>query len=207
MTNDLGTLNTALSTALRETHEPGKETWTSEELDDILTWSAARTYPKIADRLRESVTLVSDQSEYELTTLSEIDRVDILDSDDVLMYHLPGGTWEFWGSGEERGGTLYVNPHFVSTNWSLRVHGYAPYDLNENPPPDRYVPWIIAMARADAGRREIARRMNSKNWLTVNQVQNVSVNELVQMVNEADFEARTLGSQAKTWRRPKYASR
>jgi hypothetical protein len=48
--------------------------------------------------------------------------------------------------------------------------------------------------------------MNSKNWLTVNQTQNISVNELTQMVNEADFEARTLAAQAKTWRRPKPAT-
>jgi hypothetical protein len=201
--NDLGTLNTALSTALRD---PGNETWTTEELDDVLTWSCARTYPKIADRIREIVTLVADQSEYLLEHLSEIDRVDLLDSDAIRSYALPGGTWEFWGSGEERGGTLYINPAYASDGPTLRVHGWGPYDLNENTPPDRYVPWILAMARADAGRREIAKRMNATNWLTVNQVQNISVNELVQMVNEADFEARTLGAAAKTWRRPKPAT-
>lgn len=205
MPNDQGTLNTALSTALRD---PANATWGTEELDNLLTWATARMYPKVAKRLRESVNLTDDIDQYTLINLAEIDRVDLLDdlmtvSTAKLWYPLPGGTWEFWGDGESPGGTLYINPDYASTGKSLRIHGWAPYDLNENPPPDKYVPLILAMARAEAGRREIARRMNFTEWQVLNQVQNISVNELVQMVNEADFEARNLMAQVKTWRRPK----
>ena len=199
MANDLGTLNTMLATSLRD---PSNDTWDSDELDNLLTWACARIWPKVARRARESVTLVDDQEQYELSDLAEINRVDLLDSDGNLLRPLAGGTWEFWGDGEEVGGTLFINRRLADATNSLRVHGWAPYDLNENPPKDRHVQLVLALARAEACRREVARRVNFTDWQAVNQVQNISVNELVLMVNEADSEARLLFQELKTWRRP-----
>jgi hypothetical protein len=199
MTNQLGTLNAELSTALRD---PENKTWATEELDSLLTWACARMWPTVARRARESVTLVADQDQYALTDLTEINRVDVLDSTGKLIRILPGGTWEYWNDQETPGGTLYINPSYADDTCTLRVHGWAQYDLVENFPADRHVQYILALARAEACRREIARRSNSVTWQSVNQVQNISVNELVLMVNESDAETRSLKSELKTWRRP-----
>jgi hypothetical protein len=199
MTNTAGELNTQLSVALRD---PDNETWQSDELDSLLTWATARMWPTVARRARESVTLVADQDQYELSDLTEINRVDVLDSNGVLVRTLPGGSWEYWNDQETPGGTLYINPAYADGDNTLRVHGYGQYDLNENYPADRHVQYILALARAEACRREIARRSNFTQWQTVNQVQNVSLNELVLAVNEADAECRSLKAELKTWRRP-----
>lgn len=200
MANDLATLNAKLATALRDTDNA---TWTSAELDDLLTWSAARLFPRLARSLRESVTLVDDDDQYTLSSLREVTRVDFLDSDGVLLMPLPDGTWELWGDGETSDPVLYINPVYAKSPYTLRVHGHAPYDLVTALPLDRHVPLILAIARAEAGRREITRRMNFKQWMNENQTQNVTVNELVLLVNEADAEAARLSAEMKTWRKPK----
>lgn len=202
MANDLAGLTTKLETALRD---PSNATWAEAELQDLLTWSCASIWPKVARRIREIVTLADDDDQYTLSTLAEVNRVDLLDEDDLLEQVIPGGAWEFWGDGEGVGDTLYINPVYAFTGKTLRVHGYGPYDLVTNLPEDRHVPLILAKARVEAARREIARRQASKNWQTLNQVQNISVNELVLMVNEADAEAQRLEASIKTWRRPKPA--
>ena len=151
--------------------------------------------------------LTTDEDQYSLTTVQEINRIDLIDglaasTTALVIYPLPGGTWEWWGDNEVLGGTLYINPKYASTGRSLRVHGWAPYDLATNLPTYRHEQLILALARAELARRELARRYAFKEWQTVNQVQNVSINELVLMVNEADNEAQTLFRELKTWRRP-----
>jgi hypothetical protein len=197
--NDLGALNTRLATALRD---PANKTWTTDELDNLLTNACARMWPTVARRVRESVTLVDDQDQYDLTYLVEVNRVDVLDSTGEIVRVLSGGTWEYWGDQETPGGTLFINRQFASTGYTLRVHGFGQYDLQENFPADRHVPYLLALARAEACRREIARRANFTQAQAMNQVQNISVNEMVLMVNEADAECRTLKAELKTWRRP-----
>jgi hypothetical protein len=200
--NDLSTLNSKLATALRDT---GNKTWASAERDDLLNWACARTYPRVAKRVQEDVSLTDDVDHYTLTDVAEIDSIDWLDSDGKIVQSIPGGAWRWEGDGFSIGGTLRVADEYSITDWSFRVLGWAPYDLTTNLPPDIVVPWILAMARAEAGRREIDRRLQSGNWQSVNQVQNVSVNELVLLVNESDAEAERLRGHVRVWRRPRSA--
>lgn len=206
MANDLATLKGYLATKLRDT---GHAVWADTELGNYLTWAAARMYPQVAKEVREVVTLVADQDQYTLTTLSDVVRVDIIDADspNAVVHHLMGGTWSWWRDTDDLGGTLYVNPGYASTDYKLRVHGYAPYDLVTNLPSDRYVQIILAMAAAEAVRVMMTDRAKFKQWDASNQSQNVSVNEFTQMVNEGDAEYRYLLSQGFTWRRPKPATR
>jgi hypothetical protein len=199
MANDLATLLGYLNTALRDTDN---STWGTTEKQNLLTWASASTWPRLASRTEEEVTLADDDSLYTLTTVAAIDRIDVIDEDGKMLHSLPGGTWEFRGDGESVGGELYINPLYAREPHTLLVHGWAPYNLATTLPPDRHVPLILAIARAEACRREIARRAAFKNWMTLEQTQNISVNELVLMVNEADNEAMRLRTMLKTWRRP-----
>jgi hypothetical protein len=205
MANNLATLEPLLETKLRDTTNA---VWADTELNNYLTWACARMYPTVAKEVRELVTLVADTDQYTLTTVSDVVRVDMVDaaSPNGLVHHLMGGTWSFWAT-EPIGGTLYVNPDYASAAYKLRVHGYAPYDLATNLPPDRYVQTILAMAAAEAIRVMMNDRAKFKQWDALSQEQNISTNEFVQMVNEGDAEARYLLSQGRTWRRPKPATR
>jgi hypothetical protein len=69
--------------------------------------------------------------------------------------------------------------------------------------PDDYVPLVLAQARAEALRRMADDRAKFEVWLARNQKQSVSVNELMQLVNDADIEIERLRQRLpRTWRRP-----
>lgn len=199
MANDLATLSTKLSTQLRDTDEA---VWVDAEREDLLTWACAALFPRLSKSVREIVTLADDDDQYALTTVREASRVDLLDDDDKLITPLPGGTWEVWGDTYQSSVTLYVNPAYAMTGRTLRVHGYQPYDLSTTLPPDAFVPLILAAARAEALRRMIGDRAKFEQWMAENQTQNVTVNELVLMVNEADAERERLMRSLKVWRKP-----
>lgn len=199
MANDLATLKTKLATQLRDTDE---DVWDTTEKGDLLTWAAAGLFPRLSKSVREIVTLADDDDQYSLTSVREVSRVDLLDADGALVMPLPGGTWEIWGDTYQSAVTLYVNPRYAKTGDTLRVHGYAPYDLSSALPPDAFVPLILAIARAEALRRMKDDRAKFEQWMNENQTQNVTVNELVLMVNEADAEIARLTRNLKVWRKP-----
>ena len=199
MANDLATLTTRLSTQLRDS---SNATWAATELNQILTEAAHQVWPRVAKPVREIVTLADDDDQYTLTTVAEVSRVDLLDEDDMLLMTLPGGSWELWNDGETLGGTLWLSTLYATTGRTLRVHGYAPYNLSSTLPSDRVATLIQAIARLEALTRMIADRARFENWATRNQKENVSVNELTQMVAVANADVTRLRNQLKTWRRP-----
>lgn len=206
MANNLATLEASLETKLRDTTNA---VWADAELNNYLNWACARMYPNVSLPVQEEVTLVDAQDSYTLTDVSDISRVDLINaaSPNELVMHLMGGTWEFWRTPETLGGTLFINTDYADASYHLRVHGYAPYDLATNLPPDKYVQTILAMAAAEAVRVMMVDRAKYKQWDVISQNQNISVNEFIQMVNEGDNEARMLAREQRVWRKPKPATR
>lgn len=205
MANNLATLETELALKLRDASHA---VWTQAENNDLLTRATARMYPQHAKTVQELVTLVSAQESYTLTTVADVSRVDLISSTSPypLQTNLMGGTWEFWPT-PPVGGSLFLNSSYSDTSYRLRVHGYAPYDLATNLPPDKLVPAILGAAGAEAVRRMMNDRAKFKQWDTISQNQNISVNEFIGMVNEGDTEWRQAMAQSRTWRRPKPATR
>lgn len=199
MANDLATVRGKLDTQLSDTTHA---VWSQTEKEDVLKWAIAQLDLERPRVVRETVALVTGTEQYSLTSVVQVTRVDLLDTDGELVMPLPGGTWEMWGDGITLG-TLYVNSVYCMDDWSLRVHGYSAFDLTTNTPPDRMVPMILAVARAELLRRQVNRRADFKNWSTLNQTSNTSVNELLQMINEADAEANRLKREQRLIQKPK----
>lgn len=199
MSNDLTTLTTKLETQLGD---PNNAVWAETELQDLLGWAVEDLFLERPRITRESVTLVDGQDQYTLNTLHSVYRVDLLDGDDNLLMPLNPGTWETWGDGQESGMTLYINPIYAKEDWSLRVHGYAPYDLTTNYPPTRVVPLILAIARAEAYLRIIGERARWEQWAQGNPRSNSSMNELIQLQRAASQEADNLRARLRLFSRP-----
>lgn len=199
--NDLADLKTKLAVALRDS---SNAVWTATELGVLLTWSAAMLYPRLAIAATDTIDSVDDQETYTVPAgMREISMIDWYDSDDNMVMRLPGGSWEIQGDAMQDGATLFINRIYSDGSHSFLVHGYKEYDLVTNLPLERYVPLVIAKARAEAYRRALGDRAKFEKWQALNQTQNISVNEMIQMVNEADKEAQRLEGSAFTWRRPK----
>lgn len=203
MSNDLATLSSKLATALRDTTH---ETWNSTELDDLVTWAVAGLYPRYArvlDPTTATLTLVAGTYFYALPAgVVEVSAVDHY-SGTTEYGPLDDQAWAVAGDLESGAGQLRVAPIFAESANTLRLYGYGKYDVTTNLIPDDLVPLVIARARGEAYRRMGADRANFLQWQTSEQNQNISVNELVLLINEADADANQLASRIpRTWRRP-----
>lgn len=206
MPNSLATLRGYLETQLRDSAAP--LVWSQTEKENLLTWATAGLYPRIARPIDPSaaaakITMVANTYYYSMPTgMLEAFRIDWVAADDTENGPISGAAWEIVGDAIGGAAKIHVSPRLIEAGDTLRVHGYGRYDLTTNYPPDDYVPLILAKARAEAVRRVLADRERFKTWLSRNQSQNVSVNELLQMVNEADNEALRLQRQYRTPRKP-----
>jgi hypothetical protein len=202
-TNDLADLKTKLGTALRDT---SNQVWTASELGDLLTWSAASLYPRLAIPTMSTLASVDDTETYDLPAgVREISAIDWIDENGKMVMRLMGGTWEIQGDPLSDAATLFINRIYSDGSHSFLLHGYKEYDLVTNLPPDRYVPLVMARARAEAYRRALGDRAKFQQWQALNQTQNISVNEMIQMVNDAEMAEQRLEKSAFTWRKPKPA--
>lgn len=204
MTNNLAYFNARLATALRDT---AYETWDTDEIDDLATWAVRSLYPRYSrplDPTTATVTLVTLTYYYDLPTgciaVTRVDRV-TTDSDEAGPIH--GRAWEVVGDVLNDTGQIHVSPTIVELLGTLRLRGFGRYDATANYAPDDLVPLVLAKARAEAYRRVAADRERFKAWLSRNQTQNVSLNELMQMINEADNEILRLErATPRTWQGP-----
>ncbi len=208
MANNAATLNTKLATALRDT---AYATWGTGEMDDLIAWSVARLFPRFPRPIDPSVsggqiTIAADTYYYSLPAgIAAVSRIDLLDTSSNELGPISGRAWEITGDVLNGTGKLHISPQIVSSfvGAKLMLHGYGHYDVTTNLIPDDLVPLVLARARAEAYRRVASDRERFKAWLSRNQTQNVSVNEMLQMINEADAEARRLEQTSmRIWMKP-----
>jgi hypothetical protein len=206
--NDLSELQSALALAL---HDPDYETWGATEGEDLVTWSVAQLWPRYGRAINAQdatglITILDGSYFYLLDeSFRAISRVDLLGADGTEYGPLFGRSWELSGSLEDGEGLLHVSPSIndAHVGGTFRLVGYGIYDLYDHLVPNRLVPLVLARARAEAYRRVGGDRLRFEGWLARNQTQNASVNELTQLINEADAEiARLTRDTQRTWQRP-----
>jgi hypothetical protein len=201
--NDLATLNSKLATQLRDT---SYATWVTGEMDELIKRAVDSLFPRYArplDPESTTVTVVADDYYYSLPSgVRSVDRVDRYDSDGNDYGHIAGRSWELVGDVLAGTGKLHIG-QVANADDVLHLHGTGVYDTTTNLIPDHLIALVTARARAEAYRRVMADRERFKAWLARNQNQNVSINEMIQLVNEADAEAGRLARETpRTWQRP-----
>lgn len=203
MPNNLVTLNGKLATALRDA---SYATWATGEIDDLLTYGLAALFPHLSREIAPSsatVTLVAGTYFYNLPTgVMTVSRVDWVDTDSNEMGPIGGGSWEVVGSPILGTGQIHVSPVIADQGGTLRLVSYGRFDLTTNLIPDDYVAYLLAVARAEAYRRMAGSRARFEAWQAQNQKQNVTVNELILLINEADAEAERYRRQIRIWHKP-----
>ncbi len=188
MANDLATISSKLATALRDTDH---ETWNSTEKDDLVTWAVRSLYPRRAQPMSKPLwPLDPDTEDYAVPVgMREVNRVEWAEvATDHLIARLPGDAWYLYGDPMSDDLTLWVSRDYTGADYYLVLHGYGVHDFTSQIPDD-WVPLVLARARAEAYRRVAGDRARFEQWLSSNQTQNMSVNELLQLIQDADDEA------------------
>lgn len=200
MPNDLATLKGKLATQLNDESDVD---WSATEKNDLITWAVANLWPRRRREIDPSlasseISLVAGTIFYAAPSgMEHIVRLDWKDADG----NEGGPIWNGWEeTGDPFGGTLKIKvaPVIAERGGKLRVYGYGRYNTSTALVPDDYVPLVLAKARAEAYRRMGADRARFKNWQSRHPDQDISMNELLQLINEADAEARLLDAELPT---------
>jgi len=210
MANDLESMRRRLRDALYDVEDA---TWSAGEKDDILQMAVRRLSQRLPRPLdptaaAQTITLVASTYFYAIDAgITNVERVFYINSDSDRVGYMRSG-WEVVD--DIRAGTaqLQVAPRTVNAGGTLQITGTGRYTLVTKSAaqtaaiPDDYIPATIAWARAECYRRLLSDRARFYQWQNANQVQNISINELVQMVGEADSQADDEWVAIKRWQKP-----
>jgi len=203
VTATLDVLNQRLSVAL---HDQTYDVWDTEEMDTLITDAVAGLWPRLSRELPYStstITLVAGTYVYSAPTGAlAISRIDWVSTASDELGPLANGNWEQVGDPLAGALKVHVSPTIADTGGTLRCVCYGRYDLTTNTVPNDYVPLVLAVARAEAYRRIASSRVRFQQWSGAEQVADTSINELMQMINEADSEAMLQRRLRRTWQRP-----
>lgn len=106
------------------------DVWEDTELEFLLHTALSRVNSARPRSLRDVITMVTGTEEYALENVYTVNRVDWLDADEKAIMQMPSRGWEVWGDNESLSQTLWVNSAYARDNYSIRVHGYAPWVWN-----------------------------------------------------------------------------
>lgn len=205
MANDLTTLNSYLDTALRD---PSNVTWTGTDKDAALVRAVRNLSPKITRPLNpDDFSIVLAEGTYYYPIDSEIlhvSRIYLTEVDGTQHGALSDGTWETVGDLSTGSGYLHISPVIVDNHdlWEIYVLGYGRYDTTTNLIPDDYIELVISTAAAELIKNLLAGRAQFKQTGVTRQDQNVSVTELVTMLNAFEQSAREKRAATTTFRKP-----
>lgn len=218
MANDLETMRQRLRDALFDTDDA---TWNAGEKDDILYMAVqrlSRRLPRPVNPADETtdIQLVSSVYQYDIPSLyTSITKIMLYNSAYEPSGYLESG-WEVIGDIDAGYGDLNVSPRVVESNVDgyLRLQGYGRYALNTLAEDisnagnnstsilNEHVPVVLAWSQEAAWRRLLSDRARFRQWQNANQTQNVSVNEIVQMISDASRQADEEWALRRRWQTP-----
>jgi len=205
--NDSATLVALLQTALRDTSDA---TWTSAEKTALIEQAVDACPPRPLLHDDASLSLVAGAYYHTLPAgVVSISRIDLEDIDGNERGAIAGGLWEVIGDTLTDAAEVRIDQRIVD-RWdggTAHLIGYGRYDTVTNLIPDEYVPYVIAHARAEAYGRMASDRARFRNWETSEQPLNISVNELLTLINDAQLERDRHRARIMRWRKPMPAMR
>lgn len=182
-------LRTALARDLRD---PDLETFTSDELNDLLNHAiveVSRVYPK--EETRSLVTEQDEQNQFAIDAIT-IFRVELLDEEGVVKVGVPPSTLQVtYEDGYDLHGGILFLPTYVAQNLrfedgqTIRVWGYFPRELFEDDTAafdgDAEAEWAVrTYANLEGYQRLQNDRLLFQQWLTNTGNTDVSPNQLAQ---------------------------
>lgn len=223
MANDLETMRQRLRDDLFDTDDA---TWNAGEKDDLLLQATRRLSKRVPmpidpylSNTISRLTLVTATYQYAIdSNYTRVDKVMYINTDLDQIGFMASG-WEVVGDIEIGAAKLNVSPTTVEQLGYLRLFGvgryklltrvaYAALDIYSSPTvpdpliQDDHVPLVLAWAKEQAWRRLLSDRARFRQWQNANQVQNVSINEIVQMVGDASRQADEEWALLRTFQRP-----
>lgn len=166
---------------------------TTDQRNAYLQEAFRRLWPRMARLRRETVTTVTNQQDYTLTTLYEIERIEILDKNTPTLISDRVRSWQLFVEEAADPPTIRLLLPNVEGGRTLRCIGYAPYIMPANgaatcdlPPMLEHV--VLAGARAEAYRAKLNSFANFERHQNENRANALSVADFVELLARAERE-------------------
>lgn len=202
MANDLATLRGKLDAQLNDTDH---DAWGQTEKEELITQAVNSLYPRVARPMSVPIyPLTEDTENYPAPTgMREVYRVEVGEVATDLLTRVLDGSWYTYDDGLDGSLGLFVNKQYSDADHYYIVHGFGAYDLDTNLIPDALVQQVLANARAEAYRRITGQRARFLQWQASSHEQDVTINELLALTQEAQAESERLRVRLpRTARRP-----
>ncbi len=205
MSNNAAGLNAKLDTALSDASD---KTWSSAEKDDLIAWAVERLYPRHLytfgpQDYTQAVTAGTYFYDLDPAIMS-LTGIELEDSDGNEFGPLEPGTWRI--DGDYEGGTaqVHIAPTIVDNIGGVirYAQAYGRFDVTSQLIPDVLVELVLSWASEQALQRVLWDRARYKAWSAQSQQSNVSVNEMLQLINDAKDTSVRLNAERRTWRKP-----
>jgi hypothetical protein len=180
-------LRALLNTDLGLTDDTATEPWGSETARNrCLQHAFRKLWPTMARLRTEAVTIVDNQLEYELTSIRDIARIEVLDSDGLQKSAVK--SWQLLvdeSDADDEVVRRLLIPE-LSSEVTLRVIGYSPYivppgDNDECDLPNEQEHVVVTGARAEAYRRRMTSYFDYEQHGVENMTTRGSPEQLLQM--------------------------
>jgi hypothetical protein len=159
---------------------------TTAQRNYALTEAFRRLWPRMARLCDETITITTDETEYTLSTLTEVLYLELRDSSDSFVSRL--NNFRVW---TEDTTTLLLIPQAISTSMALSAVGYAPYTIPSSGSGTSTLPvdkeWIVVQgARALLFRRQLNSFALFERHENENRKTFLSVEQMIAMEREAE---------------------
>jgi hypothetical protein len=206
--NTLAVLRGKLDTQLNDT---AHDAWDQTEKEELITQAVNNLYPRFARPFSTAIyPLTADTENYAVPAgMMEVHRVEVGEvATDLLVRVLDGGTWYTYNNALTDELEIFVNARYSDADHYYILHGIGRYTLTSGSTPDQLipdalVPMVLADARSEAYRRIVGQRARFEQWQAASHEQDVTVNELLALTQEAQANAERVRARLpRTVRRP-----
>jgi len=153
-----------------------------------------KLWPRMGRLTRETITTVANQQEYTLTTLYDIERIEVLDIATGLLRSDRIRSWQHYVDQAADPPTIrFLLPAGMTAGLTLYAIGYAPYTVPANGGascnlPERLEHVPIAGARVEAYRAKVNKFANFERHQNENRENALSADDVIELLRQSQRE-------------------
>jgi hypothetical protein len=171
-------------------------TWgTTTQRNAFITNAIAKLWPTMARLTRETFTTVAYQNDYTLTSLVDVERLEVMDITNTGIVASRVRSWQMYSDEAADPPTLRLTIPNVESGRTIRAIGYVPYLIPASGVSSCDIPprleWVVtAGARVEAYRWKLNQFANYDRFANENRANSLTPADVIELLRQAksDFD-------------------
>ena len=183
-----------LNTELGLTADADATFGTTAQRNGFITRALAKLWPSMGRLRRENVTITLDVQDYTLTTVWDVERVEVMSLTTTTLVDDKIRSWSAWLDEAADPAVCTIHVQRMQTARILRVTGYTPYKSEfasgstASDIPARLEHVVMSGARVEAFRWMMTRYANYEGFNNENRANSLSPADVIELLRQAKTE-------------------